>query len=150
MTLLPKRLAVHLAAISVAVLCAVGCSSRPDDALEAASVNCPKNISAWKSGTSYTVGHFVTYHSAVYRCRQAHTAQSDWTPPATPALWERVTCSTGGGGSGGSGGGGSGGSGGGGGGGGGGGSGGRGGASGGGGGDAGGGGWSWRSCGGVG
>jgi nitrate reductase cytochrome c-type subunit len=25
-----------------------------------------------------------------YRCRQAHTSQSDWAPPLVYALWERI------------------------------------------------------------
>jgi hypothetical protein len=35
------------------------------------------------------VGAQVLFDGVRYRCRQAHTSQAGWTPPATPALWER-------------------------------------------------------------
>ena len=40
---------------------------------------------------SYSVGDRVQYNGILYKCIQAHTAQSDWTPDATPALWVIVT-----------------------------------------------------------
>ena len=40
---------------------------------------------------SYSVGDRVQYNGVLYKCIQAHTAQSDWTPDATPALWVVVT-----------------------------------------------------------
>ena len=40
---------------------------------------------------SYSVGDRVQYNGTLYKCIQAHTAQSDWTPDATPALWVVVT-----------------------------------------------------------
>lgn len=40
---------------------------------------------------SYSVGDRVQYNGTLYKCVQAHTAQSDWTPDATPALWTVVT-----------------------------------------------------------
>lgn len=40
---------------------------------------------------SYSVGDRVQYNGTLYKCIQAHTAQSDWTPDATPALWVIVT-----------------------------------------------------------
>lgn len=40
---------------------------------------------------SYSVGYRVQYNGTLYKCIQAHTAQSDWTPDATPALWVVVT-----------------------------------------------------------
>lgn len=40
---------------------------------------------------SYSVGDRVQYNSTLYKCVQAHTAQADWTPDATPALWTVVT-----------------------------------------------------------
>ena len=40
---------------------------------------------------SYSVGDRVQYNGTLYKCIQAHTAQSDWTPDATPALWTVVT-----------------------------------------------------------
>lgn len=40
---------------------------------------------------SYSIGDRVQYNGTLYKCIQAHTAQSDWTPDATPALWIVVT-----------------------------------------------------------
>lgn len=44
----------------------------------------------WKL-IAYSVGDRVQYNGTLYKCVQAHTAQSDWTPNATPALWVVVT-----------------------------------------------------------
>ncbi|MDQ1655176.1 MAG: peroxidase [Cryptosporangiaceae bacterium] len=41
----------------------------------------------WATGVRYAVGDQVTFGGSTYQCRQAHTSQPDWTPPATPALW---------------------------------------------------------------
>lgn len=40
---------------------------------------------------SYSIGDRVQYNGTLYKCIQAHTAQSDWTPDATPALWVVVS-----------------------------------------------------------
>jgi len=45
------------------------------------------NLSEWKLYKSYSVDDRVTYQGKTYRCRQAHTSLSDWTPPVVPALW---------------------------------------------------------------
>lgn len=45
----------------------------------------------WRSGESYAVGDRRQYSEKLYRCEQAHTAQSDWTPDVTPALWTEVS-----------------------------------------------------------
>lgn len=39
----------------------------------------------------YAVGDVVSYNGSEYSCRQAHTSQPDWSPPATPALWLLLT-----------------------------------------------------------
>lgn len=44
----------------------------------------------WKL-IAYSVGDRVQYNGTLYKCIQAHTAQSDWTPDVTPALWVIVT-----------------------------------------------------------
>ena len=44
----------------------------------------------WKL-IAYSVGDRVQYKGTLYKCVQPHTAQSDWTPDATPALWVVVT-----------------------------------------------------------
>lgn len=46
---------------------------------------------AWKSGTAYTAGDRVQYEELLYKCVQGHTAQEDWTPDATPALWTEIS-----------------------------------------------------------
>ena len=62
-------------------------TSLPDeDALEAVEL-----FPAWEAGTAYLVGERIRYNSTLYRCEQAHTSQSDWTPDATPALWTVVS-----------------------------------------------------------
>ena len=39
----------------------------------------------------YSVGDRVQYNGTLYKCVQAHTAQLDWTPNSTPALWVVVS-----------------------------------------------------------
>ena len=41
----------------------------------------------WAVGVAYKVGDEVTYQGKLYRCRQAHTSISTWTPPAVLSLW---------------------------------------------------------------
>ena len=45
---------------------------------------------SWKL-IAYSVGDRVQYNGVLYKCIQSHTAQSDWTPDVTPALWVVVT-----------------------------------------------------------
>ena len=45
----------------------------------------------WASGVSYAVGDRRRYKGKLYKCNQAHTSQSDWTPDVTPALWTEVS-----------------------------------------------------------
>lgn len=44
-------------------------------------------FSPWVSGNVYAVGNLRSYNDVLYKCIQAHTAQDDWTPDKTPALW---------------------------------------------------------------
>jgi hypothetical protein len=44
----------------------------------------------WVAGESVVVGTQRSYNGTLYTCIQAHVTQSDWTPPATPALWRVV------------------------------------------------------------
>ena len=46
---------------------------------------------AWTLDTEYKAGQRVRYADKLYRCEQAHTSQSDWTPPKTPALWTEIS-----------------------------------------------------------
>lgn len=41
----------------------------------------------WEEGQSLSVEEVVAYEDSYYRVVQAHTTQSDWTPPETPALF---------------------------------------------------------------
>lgn len=52
---------------------------------EAATV--PELITAWAYPVAYAEGDRRSYGGKVYKCRQAHTSQADWTPDKTPALW---------------------------------------------------------------
>ena len=56
-----------------------------EDALEAVEL-----FPAWKTDTAYATDERIRYGEKLYRCVQAHTSQSDWTPDATPALWTEV------------------------------------------------------------
>ena len=56
-----------------------------EDALEAVEL-----FPAWSDGKAYTADERVRYGGKLYRCVQAHTSQSDWTPDVTPALWTEV------------------------------------------------------------
>ena len=44
----------------------------------------------WKVGEAVKVGDRRLYNDVLYKCRQAHTTQADWTPDVTPALWEVI------------------------------------------------------------
>ena len=38
----------------------------------------------------YAVGDRVRYEDTLYKCLQAHTSQTDWTPDVAVSLWVRV------------------------------------------------------------
>lgn len=44
----------------------------------------------WEPGKAVAVGDRRQHDGKLYKCRQAHTTQEDWTPDATPALWEVI------------------------------------------------------------
>ena len=56
------------------------------DALESMELFAP-----WADETAYAVDDRIRYDGILYRCVQAHTSQSDWTPDITPALWVVVS-----------------------------------------------------------
>lgn len=56
-----------------------------DDALNAVEL-----FRIWRADTNYDTDERIRYGEKLYRCVQAHTSQSDWTPPAAPALWTEV------------------------------------------------------------
>ena len=43
----------------------------------------------WTPDTPYAVGDLACYDDSLWKCRQAHTAQSDWQPDVVLALWLR-------------------------------------------------------------
>lgn len=45
----------------------------------------------WEVEHAYSIGDRVKYHDILYKCVQAHTSQSSWTPDITPALWTMVS-----------------------------------------------------------
>lgn len=62
-----------------------------EQAMEVAAVYDP-----WLEGKSYAVGEFLTYGEngvgdpQLYKAVQTHTAQADWTPDKTPALYTAI------------------------------------------------------------
>lgn len=58
---------------------------------DAEALEVPTLFPAWASGTSYSTDDRIEHGGTLYRCVQAHTSQTDWTPPATPALWVVVS-----------------------------------------------------------
>lgn len=59
----------------------------PDEEAETVTALFPD----WEDGKAYAVGDRVKFNGLLYRCVQAHTSQSDWTPDVTPALWVRTS-----------------------------------------------------------
>lgn len=51
----------------------------------------PDIYPAWRNEIAYAVDDRISYGGGLYKCVQAHTSQSDWTPDITPALWVRVS-----------------------------------------------------------
>lgn len=45
----------------------------------------------WRTDLAYAVGDRVRHGDKLYKCVQAHTAQDNWTPDATPALWTPIS-----------------------------------------------------------
>ena len=48
----------------------------------------------WEAGTKYEDCDRRRYDGKVYKCRQAHTSQVGWEPPAVPALWVVINTSS--------------------------------------------------------
>lgn len=45
---------------------------------------------SWQAGLTVAVGDRYQYQDKLYKVIQAHTTQDDWTPDATPALWNVI------------------------------------------------------------
>ena len=65
----------------------VACTFLTDEQAETVTVLFPK----WETGIAYKVGDRRQYDGLLYKCVQAHTSQSDWTPDVVPALWVRTS-----------------------------------------------------------
>jgi len=58
--------------------------------------NACSNFTDWSAASvSYSVGTTVVYGVEMYKCIQAHTSNSGWTPPGTATLWQDVGGCTG-------------------------------------------------------
>lgn len=50
---------------------------------------------AWSGDSvNYVAGDRVMYGGVLYKCLQAHTSQSTWTPTDAPSLWAKVLIPT--------------------------------------------------------
>ena len=56
-----------------------------EDAIEAVNL-----FPSWNDNEAYEVGQRVQYNGTLYKCLQAHTSQSAWTPTDAPSLWAKV------------------------------------------------------------
>lgn len=54
----------------------------------------PELYPEWNASDKYAVGDRRRYDGVLYKCLQAHTGQSDWTPTAAPSLWAKVLVET--------------------------------------------------------
>ena len=54
----------------------------------------PELYPMWDASGKYAVGDRRRYDGVLYKCLQAHTGQSDWTPAAAPSLWAKVLVET--------------------------------------------------------
>lgn len=53
-------------------------------------LSCKILLSEWTAGKTVETDDCVRYGEKVYRCRQDHTTQGDWTPDVTPAMWSVI------------------------------------------------------------
>ena len=60
--------------------------SLPDDIAS----EVPELFKPWEINVEYAVGDRIRYDTTLYKCVQAHTSQSDWTPTAAASLWART------------------------------------------------------------
>ena len=44
----------------------------------------------WQPNTKYKVGDRRRYEDNLYKCKQAHTSQAEYTPDMIPALWDII------------------------------------------------------------
>lgn len=63
-----------------------GCASLPDNIAS----EVPDLFNNWEPNKNYVLNDRVKYNTTLYKCIQAHTSQSDWTPDAAVSLWART------------------------------------------------------------
>ena len=75
-----------LRATSIAFV-ALAESGQIDDTTATENVS---QFASWAYPVAYAVGNIRQYNGELFRCVQAHTSQTDWTPDATASLWKKV------------------------------------------------------------
>ena len=50
-----------------------------------------EQFEVWNCPINYTDGQIRRYGDTLYKCIQAHTSQTDWTPDKTPAMWKPIS-----------------------------------------------------------
>ena len=50
----------------------------------------PSLFADWEENVSYAAGNIRKYEENLYKCLQAHTSQSDWTPDTAVSLWKKI------------------------------------------------------------
>ena len=73
--------------INSIVFCTLTESGSIDDVTAAEHT---KLFGEWNYPVTYRVDSVRKYKEKLYRCRQAHTSQADWTPDKSPALWREI------------------------------------------------------------
>ena len=63
-----------------------GLLTMPDEVI----LEAPYMADNWKADTDYVLNSVVRYEGIPYRCLQAHTSQSTWTPVDAPSLWAKI------------------------------------------------------------
>jgi chitinase len=81
-----------------AIACAGAACDLHEDSIDEVelAVDC-STATNWAAGVRFATGALARFGGVVYQCVQGHTSQSDWTPPAVPALWRPADCDGGGG-----------------------------------------------------
>ena len=63
---------------------------------EEMALECVRLYRLWETGKNYSIGEYLTYGQngvgdpQLYKVVQAHTSQANWTPEATPALYDAI------------------------------------------------------------
>ena len=80
---LESQLAVQTAATEVAFV-----TLAETGAIDEATAGKHRTLFAeWAAGVAYTVGQYRNHREKLYRCVQAHTAQTGWEPDKAASLW---------------------------------------------------------------